>query len=195
MAVEFSVSTCVLLFYIFKIFKFTYSPHIKKNKLTKVPFIVVAMYMTALMTIYLIEFYCVVWMSSDFFEYCLATVVTYFWTIIILTTCFEWELITTLVKFQQSTDLPLMGIMKKKFNDVVEQSLLNKYVLFVILNTIYSVLKIVIPWIRIGNETNIAKNLVKEKILRRCDLINIVYLSILTIYMLYTLWQWSWTTY
>lgn len=112
-AIEFSASMCVLLFYIFRITKFTYSSHKKMNKLTKIPFICVALYMVVLMTIYLIEYYCVQWMSSDFFEYCLSTVVTYFWTLIILMTCFEWELITMLVKFQQSTDLPSMGIKKK----------------------------------------------------------------------------------
>ena len=97
---EFSISACVLLFYIFKIFKFTYSNRININKLTKVPFICCVMYMLALMTIYLIEFYCVKWMASDLFAYCLSTIVTFFYTLIILMTCFEWELITLLVKFQ-----------------------------------------------------------------------------------------------
>lgn len=101
----------------FKIVKFTYSPHITKNRLSMVPFIMTAMYMTVITAIFLTEFYVAEALSSDFFEYWLSTVVCYFWTLIIIMTCFEWEIITSLVKFQMKCEIQVMGIEKHKFNN------------------------------------------------------------------------------
>lgn len=48
-----------------------------------------------------------------------------FWTTIEFTICFEWEVITALVKFQSTCSLAEMGIKKKYFNEKYEGFILR----------------------------------------------------------------------
>lgn len=77
----------------------------------------------------------------------------------------------------------------------MEKGLVKKYAVLVSLNTIYHLLKIVAPYWRINNYQEKDDLSLQEKVLRRCDYINIVFLSLLTAFVIYTLVQWSKTTY
>jgi hypothetical protein len=130
----------------FKVTKFTYSPTAKFNKLTKIPFISVALFTLILTACYLFGFYSVVVMTSLLMQYALLSLLCYCWSLIIILTCFEWEIITSLVVFQSQCDLNIMGVMKHKFNTVVELKIVYKYGVLIALDSLYHLLKTVWPW-------------------------------------------------
>lgn len=148
MALEFSLCVCQILLTLFKVVKFSYSAT-ATNKLTKIPFVLVSVYTCTLLACYLVGYYSIAVMTSLFFQYSIISVVCYFWTLIILMTGFEWEIITSLVVFQQAVDLNTMGVMKHKFNADVELKIMYKYTLYNLLNLVYHLAKIVLPWLKV----------------------------------------------
>ena len=109
------------------------------------PFISVAAYLASLMVMYMLEYYLQNAITSSYFQYSINSVVCFFWTAVILFACFEWQLITLLVKFQAKHSISELGVLKSHFQNVEEHYLVKKYTILNTLNLIYHILKIVIP--------------------------------------------------
>lgn len=75
----------------------------------------------------------------------MSSMVCIFWTLILISSCFECELITLLVSFQAKRTAAELGVLKSRFQQDDERRLFNKYKALIVLNIVYHLLKIVIP--------------------------------------------------
>ncbi len=67
-----------------------------------------------------------------------------FWTTIEFAICFEWEVITALVKFQSTCSLTEMGVKKQYFNEKHEGFVLRWHIVMNILNLLFNTLVILV---------------------------------------------------
>ena len=113
----------VMLMYIFRIVQVLYQPDNKKkqNKLTLLPLIIVFVYLVVLFAsneVAYEESVVDVENLSNVKTIAVSTLIELiFWSTIEFAICFEWEVITSLVKFQSTCSLAEMGIKKYYFND------------------------------------------------------------------------------
>ena len=71
-------------------------------------------------------------------------IVVMFWTMIEFAICFEWEVITALVKFQSTCSLSDMGVKKQYFNEKHEGFILRWHIVMNILNLLFNTLVILV---------------------------------------------------
>lgn len=99
MSLNVALITYVILFYIFRIVQVHYQKdgELKQNKLTILPLVILLLYLVSLLGDNI-----VIYMNFDLDAKTVLvanTVNCFFWTAVTLVTCFEWEIITALVKF------------------------------------------------------------------------------------------------
>ena len=142
-AVQFTLCVCLLLAYTTQTTKVYFCNKFTKNKMSLWPYYLVNCYLVSQTITF--GFKTVSPESPDnknnWFLIVLYALMTNFncflWSCVILVQCYEWNLITCLVKFQKDYDLTTWDVKRDMYRNVVEPKEDKKFVLSMIVNVAY----------------------------------------------------------
>lgn len=121
-----SVVSYIILFYIFRIVQLFYQPQRKQkqNKLTMMPLFIVCVYLISVLLDTL-----VLYLKQEYKSFIMAFFFgtdSLIWSLLIFSICFEWNIISSIVKFQADKTLGEMGVKKSFYKHKVERYLIRQ---------------------------------------------------------------------
>ena len=163
-SIQLTLCMCLLLAYIVQTTRVYFDRNLNRNKMSLWPYYLVICYLVSRTICYGLKCYKQRMGEEVFWFQILYLIMTTFncflWSCVILVQCFEWSLITCLVKFQKEFDFTQLSVKRDMFRSEVEPKVVRNFWISMIVNAAYHISRVVIEIFYIVKNGTYALNLV-----------------------------------
>lgn len=152
LAIQISTVICILLAYITQAVRVYFDKNVTKNKLSLWPYYIIICYLLTQGINYGVHFKNAQKTELLTVYWTLGNINCFFWCEIIIVQCYEWNLINSLVDFQSSLDLSVMGVKVDTYRQVEEPKQTRAFWLRTSFNLIFHAIKIILIAIWVHND-------------------------------------------